>query len=285
MFEYPFSANYLSIGPHRLHYVDEGQGPVVVMVHGNPTWSYYYRHVISQLATSHRVIAIDHLGCGLSDKPQEYPYCLQQHRDNLQALLDHLRIDRYALMVHDWGGAIGMGCAVNHPEKIERIVILNTAAFRSRRIPLRIRICRWPGIGRFIVQGLNGFAWPAQFMAVTKPLATEAAKAYLKPYDSWANRVAINAFVRDIPLSAAHPSYALLTEIEEGLARLRTPAIPKLILWGGQDFCFNRFFFDEWCERFPEANRHYFADGGHYILEDKRAEIAPLLQDFFTGRG
>lgn len=285
MFEYPFSANYLSIGPHRLHYVDEGQGPVVVMVHGNPTWSYYYRHVISQLATSHRVIAIDHLGCGLSDKPQEYPYCLQQHRDNLQALLDHLRIDRYALMVHDWGGAIGMGCAVNHPERIERIVILNTAAFRSRRIPLRIRICRWPGIGRFIVQGLNGFAWPAQFMAVTKPLAAEAAKAYLKPYDSWANRVAINAFVQDIPLSAAHPSYALLTEIEEGLARLRTPAIPKLILWGGQDFCFNRFFFDEWCERFPEANRHYFADGGHYILEDKRAEIAPLLQDFFTGRG
>lgn len=282
VYEYPFTANYLLLGRHRLHYIDEGQGPVVVMVHGNPTWSYFFRHVISQLATNHRVIAIDHMGCGLSDKPQDYPYRLEQHRDNLQALLDHLRIDRYALMVHDWGGAIGMGCAVNHPTRIERIVILNTAAFRSSRIPWRIRICRWPGIGRLIVQGLNGFAWPAQFMAVNQPLPPAVAKAYLQPYGSWAERVAINAFVRDIPLHPGHPSYALLSEIEAGLAKLQGPAIPKLILWGGQDFCFNRFFFDEWCARFPEADRHYFADAGHYILEDKRAAIAPLLENFFA---
>jgi cis-3-alkyl-4-acyloxetan-2-one decarboxylase len=285
VFDYPFTSRYYSAHGHRLHYLDEGRGPVVVMVHGNPTWSYYYRHAITQLADNHRVIAVDHMGCGLSDKPQDYPYCLQQHITNLCELLDHVGIDKYSLMIHDWGGAIGMGCAVMAPERIEKIVIFNTAAFRSTRIPFRIRICRWPLIGRLIVQGLNGFAWPAQFMAVTKPLAKEVAAAYLKPYDCWVNRVAIYRFVRDIPLKADHESYAVLENIEHSLHKLQTAAIPKMIIWGGKDFCFDQVFYDEWCRRFPEAGRHYFADAGHYILEDKRDEIAVLLEDFFSAKG
>ncbi len=280
--EYSFPSQFLEISGHRLHYLDEGKGPVIVMVHGNPTWSYYFRRAISLLSTTHRVIAIDHMGCGLSDKPQAYPYTLAQHISNLRTLLQSLAIERYSLMVHDWGGAIGMGCAVQSPEQIDRIVVMNTAAFRSSRIPLRIRICRWPVVGALLVRGLNGFALPARYMAVVRPLPQDIAKAYIAPYNSWQNRVAIHRFVRDIPLDEGHVSYPALVAVEEGLAGLRARRVPLLLLWGGRDFCFNDTFYSEWCERFPEAENHYFADGGHYILEDKFDDIAPLLQQFLA---
>jgi haloalkane dehalogenase len=279
--EYPFESHFLGISGHRLHYIDEGEGPVVVMVHGNPTWSYYYRNIISILAETHRVIAIDHMGCGLSDKPQDYPYTLDQHISNLQYLLQYLNVDKYSLIVHDWGGAIGMGCAVRSPRRIERIAVMNTAAFRSSRIPLRIRICRWPIIGALLVRGLNGFAGPALSMAVEKPLPKETAQAYIAPYNSWQNRVAIHGFVRDIPLNSRHRSYSTLVAIEKGLSLIKEMHIPLLLLWGGKDFCFDEVFYREWCVRFPDAQRHYFPDGGHYILEDKLKELIPLFVDFF----
>ncbi|MBU4393539.1 MAG: alpha/beta fold hydrolase, partial [Proteobacteria bacterium] len=152
--EYPFPSHFATIDGHLLHYIDEGAGRVIVMVHGNPTWSYYYRHLIALLSKTYRVIAIDHLGCGLSDKPQKYPYQLKNHIDNLQALLRQLRINSYSLIVHDWGGAIGLGVAGRYPAAIEKLVILNTAAFHSQRIPWRIRLCRWPFIGSLLVRGL-----------------------------------------------------------------------------------------------------------------------------------
>ncbi len=253
------------------------------MVHGNPTWSYYYRHLVTLLSKTHRVIAIDHLGCGLSDKPQDYPYQLQNHMDNLEALLRQLRITSYSLIVHDWGGAIGLGVAGRNPVALEKLVILNTAAFRSQRIPWRIRLCRWPLIGPLLVRGLNGFAAPAVFMAVTRRLRPEVARAYLAPYDSWRNRVAVDAFVRDIPLDPAHPSFATLQHVEEGLEVLAAGAIPVLICWGGRDFCFNDHFYREWRARFPRADCHYFKDAGHYVLEDALPRIRPLLEDFFAG--
>lgn len=279
--EYLFKSHFLAIAGHRLHYIDEGEGPVVVMVHGNPTWSYYYRNIIRCLAENHRVIAIDHMGCGLSDKPQDYPYTLDQHINNLQYLLQYLNIEKYSLIVHDWGGAIGMGCAVRSPKRIERIAVMNTAAFRSSRIPLRIRICRWPFVGALLVRGLNGFAGPALSMAVEKPLPKEIARAYIAPYNSWQNRVAIHSFVRDIPLNSNHRSYQTLVAIEKGLSLIKDMNIPLLLLWGGKDFCFDEVFYREWCERFPDARKHYFPDGGHYILEDKLNELIPLFIEFF----
>ena len=174
-----------------------------------------------------------------------------------------------------------MGYAGQYPEQIEKIVILNTAAFRSSRIPLRIRICRWPVFGALLVRGCNGFARPALAMAVTRPLRKEIAKAYIAPYDSWRNRVAVHGFVRDIPLSPDHPSYGTLVQVEMNLARLSVGNHPMLILWGGKDFCFNRSFFEEWSRRFPAAETHYFENGGHYILEDCLDDIAAQLLRFF----
>ena len=281
--DYPFPSNYLELEGGRLHYIDEGAGPVIVMVHGNPTWSYYFRHLITLLRENYRIIALDHMGCGLSDKPQDYAYCLTQHIDNLESLLSHLHIDRFSLIVHDWGGAIGMGCAVNHIKPLEKIVVMNTAAFRSKRIPLRIGLCRLPVVGEIIVRLFNGFAWPARFMAVKKKMAQNVAEAYLAPYNSWQNRVAVYRFVRDIPLDRQHRSYAKLVEIEKGLATLRDTGVPLLIVWGGGDFCFDEHFFQEWTRRFPDAEKHYFPDGGHYVLEDKLLDIQPIIQSFFRG--
>jgi len=284
--QYPFVSNFLRIGEHRMHYIDEGEGPVVVLVHGNPTWSYYYRHLIRLLAQNHRVIALDHIGCGLSDKPQDFEYyTLRQHTDNLEELLNALDIVSYSLVVHDWGGAIGMGLATRYPERVGRIVVLNTAAFRSRRIPFRIRICRWPLFGPVLVRGLNGFAWPATWMAVVRPMRKEIAAAYLAPYNNWCNRIAVAAFVRDIPLDSGHGSYRDLEGVEIGLRTIRDAGVPMLILWGGKDFCFDRVFYEEWLRRFPDAVHHYYPDGGHYLLEDKFSEVGPRIASFFAGRG
>jgi cis-3-alkyl-4-acyloxetan-2-one decarboxylase len=277
--EYPFALQtFVTAEGHRLSYVDEGRGHAVVMVHGNPSWSYLYRKLITALWGDYRCIAPDHLGCGYSDKPQTYPYRLSDHVSNLTALLDHLRIKRCVLVVHDWGGAIGMGWAGQHPERIAGLVVLNTAAFRARHLALRIAVCRWPLLGALLVRGLNGFAWPATFMAVQKTMRPEVKAGFLAPYDSWANRVAVHRFVQDIPMQIDHPSWNTLVEVENSLNRLKDK--PMLICWGGRDFCFNHHFYAEWKRRFPHAESYCFADAGHYVLEDALPEVLQVLLGF-----
>ena len=276
---YPFTPKTLAINGHNLSYLDEGQGPAIVMLHGNPTWSFYYRNLVLALRSEFRVIVPDHMGCGLSEKPQDYPYTLATHIDNLTALIQQLGLRDFSLMVHDWGGAIGMGFAGRYPERIRSLVITNTAAFCSTRIPWRISLCRLPWLGAFLVRGLNGFAGPALTMAVTQKMPPDVARGYLLPYDSWRNRVAVHAFVRDIPLAPSHLSWPTLVGVEDGLPKLRKK--PMLILWGGRDFCFNDWYYGEWLRRFPEARRHYFAEAGHYLLEDAGPEIEPLARNFF----
>lgn len=280
LFEYSFASKYLQLSQGRLHYLDEGAGPAVVMVHGNPTWSYYYRNLVKTLSSRFRVIVPDHLGCGLSDKPLDFDYTLENHIDNLLLLLNHLEIERTSMVVHDWGGPVGLGAAADEGVELEKLVILNTAAFRSTRIPFRIRICRWPLIGKFLVQGLNGFAGAAVFMAVEKKMAKEVAKGYLSPYDSWNHRLAVYEFVKDIPMNPAHRSYSTLVQIEKSLENLKNRRVPAAIFWGGKDFCFNDYFYEQWKDRMPEAEFHYFKDWGHYVLEDGKGRIETLIDQF-----
>lgn len=279
--EYPFPPHYAVVGGHRLHYVDEGSGPPVLMVHGNPTWSFLYRRLVRAVAPRMRAIAPDHLGCGLSDKPQDWPYRLAGHIANLEALVEeHLRLERFSLVVHDWGGPIGLGYAVRRPERVERLVILNTAAFFLPRCPLRIRICRWPIFGDLVVRGANGFVRAAFVMAVAKrKRLTPAARAgLLYPYDSWRNRVAILGFVRDIPLGPRHPSRGVLAGIQERLGVLAGK--PALICWGTQDFCFTEAFLDAWTGYLPNAAVLRFPDAGHYLLEDAGESVVSQIAAF-----
>ena len=213
----------------------------------------------------------------MSDKPQDYNYSLENHIQNLIQLVKFLDLKDITLVVHDWGGAIGMGLATRHPELIKRVVVLNTAAFLSQNIPKRISICRAGKFGEFIVRAFNAFAWPATWMASRRYLPGAVKKAYLAPYNNWHNRIAVARFVQDIPLEKTHQSYQTLEEIERKLALVKAP---MLILWGGQDFCFDQEFFERWLELFPAAEAHWWAKAGHYVLEDEPRQVVEKMVKF-----
>lgn len=281
--DYPFSpASFVTPGGARLSYVDEGPRTdhAVLMLHGNPTWSFYYRRVIRALAPHRRCVAPDHIGMGLSDKPQDYSYDLATRIADIEALVASLGLKRVDLLVHDWGGAIGFGFAARHPELIGRLCILNTAAFTMDRIPARIALCKMPALGPLLVRGLNGFAWPATWMSMhRRALTAEEKRGYLLPYDSWANRVAVSRFVKDIPMEPSHPSWPTLVAAENGIGAFRDR--PAMIVWGGRDFCFNDLFLARWREVLPQAAVHRIDDAGHYVLEDAHEQVVPLVAEFF----
>lgn len=280
--EYPFTSHFHATPAGRIHYVDEGPRDAnpVLCLHGNPTWSFYWRALVSGLSDRWRVIAPDHLGCGLSDKPQDWRYDLAGHVANVESLVLALDLKNITLAVHDWGGAIGFGFARRHPERITRLVITNTAAFRSTRMPLRIRACRAPLVGEFLVRRFNAFAGLAPRMASARRggIPANARAGLLHPYDSWAHRVAIARFVQDIPLSPRHPSYAELAATEAALAQFT--ALPACLVWGEQDWCFSRAFLAEWRRRLPNAEVHALPDAGHYLLEDAPREVVAHVRAF-----
>lgn len=280
--EYPFESHFLSIAGQRLHYIDEGTGDPLLFVHGNPTWSFIWRRFVQDFSGEYRTLAVDHIGCGFSDKPGQYDYRLKQHVDNLAELIERLDLQRVTLIAHDWGGAIAMGAAEQLRPRIARIALMNTAAFRSREIPLRIAVCRIPVLGAIGVRGFNLFARAALKMAVEhRHVMTPAVRAgLLAPYDSWKHRIAVHRFVQDIPLRESHPSYATLKAIEQRLDEL--DQIPMALIWGTRDWCFTTNFLDEFERRFPQAETTRIEHAGHYVFEDAYPEVNQSLRGFLN---
>lgn len=278
---YPFESNFLQLGPNRLHYIDTGQGSPLLFVHGNPTWSFYYRELVKHFSTSHRTIALDNIGCGLSDKPAAYEYCLDQHISNLTQLIDKLDLQQATLVAHDWGGAIGLGALLKRADRFKNIVLFNTGAFPPPYIPFRIRVCRWPVIGPIAVRGFNGFARAAITMATAQAtgLPSEIAAGMLAPYDNWSNRIAIQRFVDDIPLAKTHPTWKTLDAIESGLPPLKDSMRIKLI-WGMKDWCFRPECLERFLSHWPDAKVTRFEDAGHYVVEDNTADIIESMTEF-----
>jgi cis-3-alkyl-4-acyloxetan-2-one decarboxylase len=273
---YPFEPKRFNTGSGWMSYLDEGQGDeAVLMVHGNPTWSFFYRKVVLALRGRLRCIVPDHLGCGLSDKPQDYDYTLGNHIENLGKLVDSLSLRKIHLIVHDWGGPIGLGTLLPQHAKLGKVVILNTAAFADTVIPWRIRFCRMPLLGEWAVRGFNGFAWPATWMAVTKPLPASVKEGFLFPYDTWANRIATHRFVKDIPRGIDAPNDRALAKIESALPQLAQNQVR--IIWGADDFCFNQHYFERWKKVLPQADAHLLAGTGHYLLEDAPSQVIDLI--------
>jgi cis-3-alkyl-4-acyloxetan-2-one decarboxylase len=284
--DYPFASHHLDLDGLRYHFIDEGPraAPPLLFVHGNPTWSFAWRNLVGALSIDHRCLAVDHIGCGLSDKPQEYDYTLDQHVRNLCRFVESLGLHNITLVAHDWGGCIGMGAAGRMPERFARFVLMNTAAFRSNRMPLRIAVCRWPILGALGVRGLNLFARAALSMAVNKRTLEPAVKrSLLVPYDSWAHRIAIHRFVLDIPMSPDHPSYSTLVAVEGSLEK--QAGKPMLLAWGMRDWCFTPEFLSEWRRRFPNAEVAEFADAGHYLFEDEPDGLAAAVRKFLQRTG
>jgi pimeloyl-ACP methyl ester carboxylesterase len=287
---YPFAEHWLELDHGvRMHYVDEGprEGPVVLMLHGNPTWSFYWRRLIIALRGTHRVIAPDHVGCGKSDKPDDdvYPYRLERRIADVETLVAKLDLRDVTLMVHDWGGMIGMGWAHRHPELVARLVLLNTAAFglpSSKRLPASLWLARNTAIGAVLVRGLNAFCLGATRMAVTRrALPREVRDGLCAPYDSWANRRAVLRFVQDIPLRPGDPGFEIISEVGDALGQFDDR--PTLIFWGERDFVFDHHFLAVWEKKLPHAVVHRFADCGHYVLEDAPDEITALVLAFVGG--
>ena len=283
---YPFESRYCDRGGLKMHYLDEGRGAPVVMVHGNPTWSFYYRGLALALRASHRVIVPDHIGMGLSDKPggDRYDFRLKSRVDDLEALLEQLGVrEDITLVVHDWGGMIGFAWACRHPERIKRLVVFNTAAFpppAGKTLPWQLALSR-TALGPLLIQGLNAFCRGAARSCVARrPMTAEIAAGYLAPYDTWGHRLAVLRFVQDIPLGPADPSDALVRETGEKLSVLAER--PMLLAWGGRDFVFDGDYYREWRRRFPRAEAHLLSDAGHYVLEDAREELVPLVRDFLV---
>ena len=269
-----------------MSYEDEGTGRPVVMVHGNPTWSFYWRTLTEALPKAgFRAIAPDHIGMGNSARPSrtEYDHTLASRVADFGAFVDEVApTGSIDLVVHDWGGPIALTWAVEHPDRVERIVLLNTGAFplpSDKPIPLPLRAARWPVIGDFAVTRLNAFSLGALVMGSGRRiLPREARQGLLAPYRSKASRVAVHAFVKDIPATPSDPSYAVLRHTEDSLAKLADK--PMLICWGMKDFVFDEGILAKLETAFPEAEVHRYADAGHYVLEDVPERIVPEVVRF-----
>jgi len=282
---YPFKSHYIDLNGLKYHYVDEGRGEPVVMVHGNPTWSFYFRDLIKALDGKYRVIAPDHIGCGLSDKPdsQTYGYRLKNRVDDLDVFLESLKLkEEITLILHDWGGFIGMAYALRYPQRIGRIILMNTAAFlppAGKPIPIILKLIRSvKPLATLAVQGFNLFALGAVHKNSYPGLARDVKAGLIAPYNCWQNRIATLKFVQDIHLVENNPSYGLVKKVDNRLKLFSN--LPILICWGEHDFVFDLDYLSEWQRRFPDAEVHRFPDAGHYVLEDASEKIIPLVQQF-----
>jgi haloalkane dehalogenase len=287
--EYPWEGSFFEVkNGVRMHYLDEGKGEPIVMVHGNPTWSFYFRNLVKGLSGAYRTIVPDHIGCGLSDKPGDdaYDYVLSQRVDDLEALLEHLGVrENITLLVHDWGGMIGLAYATRHPSLVKRIIVLNTAGFglpTGKKLPWQIALVRYLPWFVVPVRGFGAFSRGANAACSVKKgrMTPLIKKAYLAPHDTWKNRISVQRFVEDIPLAPRDRSYGIVKEVSDHIGQF--DKIPILICWGERDFCFDDHFLAEWRRRLPHAVVHTFPDAGHYVLEDAHERILPLVKTFLA---
>ena len=290
--DYSFQPQRVEVRPGiGMSYLDEGprDGDVVVMLHGNPSWSYYWRHLVLGLrdpasGRGYRCIVPDHVGMGLSDKPGDdrYAYTLKSRVDDLTTLLDHLGVDGpVTLAVHDWGGMIGFGWALSHAAQVRRLLITNTAAFplpSAKAMPWQLKLGRDLKLGVLLIRGFNAFAAGAARDGVVREMPDDVRAAYLAPYDSWRNRIATLRFVQDIPLSEQDAAWALVAEAGRRLPEFATR--PAFIGWGLRDFVFDAHFLEGFTRALPRADVHAFEDAGHYVLEDKHEVLVPAMRRF-----
>jgi len=248
-----------------MHYIDEGEGSPIVMVHGNPAWSFLYRHLIKQLRSDYRCIAMDHIGFGLSDKPRDWSYFPENCALNFDALIGHLKLENITLIMQDWGGPIGMSYAVTHPENVTRIILMNTWAWPVNHDLYYIAFSSFMGgpIGRFRIRRYNFFARTVmkQVFDERSKLTPEIHDHYLKPLDSPDTRTGSRVFPRRITGSTFWLNWTW-----SNISVLRDK--PDLFVWGMKDIAFREKELRRWERTFPEARTVRLASSGHYVQEE-----------------
>ena len=279
---FPFEARYLTAGDLRLHYVDEGprEAPPILMLHGNPTWSYMYREPIRILTgRGHRCLAYDHMGFGRSDKPPSVRrYRLARHVENAVAVLDSLDLDDVTLVLHDWGGPIGLGAALERPHRIRAVVAMNTWAWELPSfLPPFLRQFRSEGLGELLAMGGNLFVESIPGGMCRRDPDPQMMDAYRAPFPDYWSRIGTLAFPRDIPLTerdASSPTIAAIQGRLPGLGR------PVLLVWGMRDRVFQPVFIQQWRAVLPQVRVVELDDAGHYLVEDRPDAVADAVDDF-----
>ena len=286
--EYPFRSRFLETPGGRMHYVDEGSGAPLLCLHGQPTWSFLYRDFVKGLSGSARVVAPDLVGFGLSEKPaRPEDYSIQGHAANVAALVRALDLDDLTLVLHDWGGPIGLGVAVELPERVSRLVVLNTLApYRPDADgnggpdwPMPLRVVRWPVVGELLVQGFGVFNRVFVPAAIQNPAHDRelVLTAYDRVQGNWQERAGTMAFPRLIPVRPSDPVVELFEREERWLAGFDGPA---LIVWGMADPILGRRMLDAWRERLPQAEVLELEGASHYLQEDAPERIVERVRVF-----
>lgn len=277
---FPFDSRFLDIDGHAVHYVDEGSGPTLLFLHGNPTWSFVYRDVIARLRDEFRCIAVDYPGFGLSSAAPGYRYLPAEHAEEMVAFVDGLALDHVTLVAHDWGGPVGMATVQRRPEAFDRLVLANTSAWPldDVRVQVLSHVVGGP-IGRLLIRQFNLFVnvmIPAGHR-LTKP-SSEQMSHYRKALDSSARREASAVFPREITASRT-----FLAEVEAGLADLA--ALPALIIWGDADIAFGDKELRRWEATFPDHQTVVIEGAGHFVQSDAPDQFASAIRDWHLRRG
>ena len=280
---FPFAPHYFTENGFDMHYVDEGSGEPVVMVHGDPTWGYLYRNFIPPLSQRGRCMVPDLMGMGKSDIPQDRSlYRLEQHRANLEGLLLHLDLHDITLVLHDWGGPVGLGFATLHPQRIKRLVLMNTWAFASwpgGPFPRLLEIIRSERGEAFVLKR-NGYLEPALTGTTyhSEKLTQTVMEAYSAPFPTPESRLAMLCWSRDIPVRESDVSYAEMKRIEQGLSQFNS--VPILLVWGMQDPVLSPSVLRRWQHVYPHAITHEIEDASLFLQEDAPERIVAEIEAF-----
>ena len=276
-----FEEHYEEIDGIRLHYVDEGSGPPILLVHGQPTWSYLYRKMIRPLvAAGYRCIAPDLMGFGLSDKPtDESAYTLGRHVELVTGLVEKLQLAGVTIVGQDWGGPVGLRYAIDHQDNVRSLVILNTLV-KITPVPLLFTfVFRNGGFSSFLVRRLDLFrkiifrrGWPFR-----RPLEAGVMEQYKMPHPTAASRAGIAAFPKMIPGNDRHPNAAYISQID---SVLRNWDVPVLVMFSDGDIAFKPTEGQRIAEMVPDGRFQVVRNAGHYLQEDAGEEIAQRMVTF-----
>jgi haloalkane dehalogenase len=277
---YPFTSKLFSTSAGEMHYLDEGAGDPIVMVHGNPSWSFEFRNLIKIFSPTHRCIAPDHLGFGLSDKPEDWSYLPKAHADNLKALLNSLDLRNITLVVGDWGGPIGLSYALLDPARIKNILITNTWMWSVRDDWYYQLFSKFTGgiLGKFLIKQFNFFARTILWATYGDKgkLTPEVHRHYLEPFENKNERKGNWVFPWQITASS---------NWLESLWKQRNKLQDKniLIAWGMKDIAFREKELKRWKAAFPQARVITYPEVGHFVIEEEPQKIAREMQlKFFS---
>ena len=269
---FPYRSRFFQVGKNHLHYVDEGQGPVLLLMHACPVWSFSFREVIREFSPQYRVVALDQMGFGLSDKPADFDYRLEMHADLLEMFVHGLGLTDITLVMHGRGSTIGMAYAVRNPDNIRAFVTLNAMGFTGFFLPWRLQVCRIPWLGAKIVLGLDLLT--REFRRYPEAVRL----AYSLPFPDRESKISLVRFIEDIPCVPEDDSAQSMLEVETSLWMLREK--PAAIIWAKKDWLYTKRSFRAWIKYFPEAEVHWIENAGRYIQEDAPDELLTILRDF-----